>query len=69
MYLETGSPPEVFGQGSILGVAFQQQPSGKGRSNLTDVKAGVQALAYAIQDCEGAHHEGEGGREPEGFVC
>lgn len=48
MYLKTNTAPEVFGQGSILGVAFQQQPSGIGRSNLTDVKAGVQAFADSI---------------------
>lgn len=69
MYLETDPPPEVFGQGSILRVALQQQPSSIRRSNLADVEARVQAFADAVQNCEGAHHKGEGGGEPEWLVC
>ncbi len=68
-YLHTQSPFEVLGKGSILGVAFKQKPSGIRSCNLTDVKARVQPFANAIQNCEGAHHKGEGSWEPERLVC
>ncbi len=67
--LQTQSPSEVLGKGSVLGVAFKQKPSGIRSCNLTDIKARVKPFANAIQNCEGAHHKGEGSWESERLVC
>ena len=59
---------ELLGKLCKLGPAFQQKIARIRRSNFTNVKTRVQALANAIQHCERPDHKGESSWEAERLI-
>ena len=60
---------KIFLEPCKLGLGFQQQPSSVGCCYFCHVKARIETLADAIQDCERPHNKCESGREPAANAC